>query len=160
MDGFFVPFANYIMLNMQNAYYEGYTGYFEVKNWFLYNFRGAVTHAALVYLVCWHDRKLVNSSGLMRNYLSDSYTPPGFAILEDTVFQLVTTSNGGKILRARKSNETQDILSYLGLSAIDPIMQRAMRTKRQSAEEGIRLKDDSDVYVFPCLEIVPLEKDF
>lgn len=136
VDGGRMPCADYEDPDMQNAYYEGYTCSVEVTNLFVYNFKGELIHAAVNYPGSWHDNRLAMTSGLIFPNLGDEMTPPGFAILGDSAF--VTRTTGGKVVRARKNNETGEIPTDAVLAAVDIIMQRVMPSERQSAEWGIR----------------------
>lgn len=53
-DGIF-PCAEYLDVNLLNAYFEGYKQAIEVKNLFVFNVFGDFIHAAVNYPGCWHD---------------------------------------------------------------------------------------------------------
>ena len=65
-------------------------------------------------------------------------TPPGVAILGDSAFVNTTKATNGKVLRNRKSNEMNDIPKSAELAVVDVLLQRAMKSERQSAEWGVR----------------------
>lgn len=65
-------------------------------------------------------------------------TPPEFAILGDSALAIETRIFGGKVIRARKRNETQSISTSVELEVVTLAIQRAMPSKRQSAKWGIR----------------------
>ncbi|CDF33017.1 unnamed protein product [Chondrus crispus] len=123
---------------MQNAYFKGFTQGVEVTNLFVWNFYGELIHAAINFPGSWHDTKLASASGLYFPKLSDEYTPPGYAVLGDSAFVNNLKATNGKVVRGRKSNETNDIPCSLALAAVDTILQRAMPSERQSAEWGVR----------------------
>jgi len=56
-DGGRMPCAEYTGVDLQNAYYEGYTQSAGGKNLFVFNFKGEMIHAAANYPGCWHDEK-------------------------------------------------------------------------------------------------------
>lgn len=138
VDGGRLPCADYDNSDLQNAYYEGYTGNVEVTNLLVFNFFGEVIHAAVNYPGSWHDSKLASVSGLIFPKLGDDMTPPGFAILGDSAFVCDLRVAHGKVVRARKANEVRDIPTSAALAAVDIIMQRVLPSERQSAEWGIR----------------------
>lgn len=138
MDGGRLLCADYINTDIQNAYYEGYTGNVEVTNLLVYSFDGCLIHAALNFPGSWHDSRLANQSGLMNDLLSDEKTPVGMAILCDSAFMAATAKTGGKIIRARKVTERSEIPCSELMSAIDDILQSVMPSERQSAEWGVR----------------------
>lgn len=82
------------------------------------------------------DSKLASLSGLVFPRLDDAMSPPGFALLGDSVF--ITCNINGKNLRSRKYTETSDILQSSALAAAKFLMQHVMLRKRQSAEWGVR----------------------
>lgn len=86
VDGGRVPCAHYTDCDMQNAYYEGYTGNVEVTNLLVFNFFGEIIHAGVNFPGSWHDSKLASLSGLIYPKLSDEMTPHGYAILGDSAF--------------------------------------------------------------------------
>ena len=137
-DGGRMPCADYTDTNLQNAYFEGYTQNVEVTNLFVWNFFGEIVHAAVNYPGSWHDTKLAGVSGLYDPKLSDEITPPGFAILGDSAFVNNTNTTHGKVLRGRKTNETNNTPESAALAAVDVILQRVMPSERQSAEWGVR----------------------
>eukprot|EP00171_Calliarthron_tuberculosum_P005428 IDg5428t1 len=138
VDGGRIPCADYVDADMQNAYYEGYTGNVEVTNLLVFNFFGEIIHAGVNFPGSWHDSKLAVLSGLIYPKLGDDFTPPGYAILGDSAFASSMRVGGGKIVRARKQNETVDIPESPELAAVDLVLQRVLPSERQSAEWGIR----------------------
>lgn len=138
VDGGRMPCADYEDQDLQNGYYEGYTGSVEVTSIFVFNFRGEIIHAGVNFPGSWHDSKVVLASGLLLDRLSDEKTPRGKAILGDSAFVTNTRVTHGKIIRGRKTTETSDIPLSPLLAAVDAILQRAMPSERQSAEWGIR----------------------
>lgn len=134
VDGGRMPCADYTDPNIQNAYYEGYTCCVEITNLFVYNFKGEIIHAGLNYPGSWHDSILAFRSGLVNPKLH-IWTPCGFAILADSAFQFYGLD--GKIVRARKFSENQDLPVSAEMEEIDRIMQQIMPSERQSAEWGI-----------------------
>jgi len=108
-DGGGTPCADYTDLNLQNAYFEGFSQGVEMTNLSVFNFFGELIHAAVNYPGSWYDTKLATASGLYFPKLSDSVTPPGMAILGDSVFVNRTRAANGKIIRVRKANEVSDI---------------------------------------------------
>lgn len=138
MDGGRFPCADYSNKDVQNAYYEGYTGNVEVTNIFVFNFYGEIIHAGVNYPGSWHDSKVVVASGLLLDRLSDEKTPRGKAILGDSAFVAKARVSHGKIIRGRKSTETEDVPVSELLARVDAVLQRVMPSERQSAEWGIR----------------------
>lgn len=138
MDGGRMLCADYQDEDLQNAYYEGYTGNVEVTNLLVFSFYGEIIHAGVNYPGSWHDNKVLIASGLLADRLSDAKTPIGFAILGDSAFVARTRVVHGKIIRGRKSTETEDVPASSMLAAVDAILQRVMPSERQSAEWGIR----------------------
>lgn len=138
VDGGRMLCADYSDADLQNAYYEGYTGNVEVTNIFVFNFFGEIIHAGINYPGSWHDSKVVLASGLLLDSLSDAKTPRGRAILGDSAFVVKSRVIHGKIIRARKSTETVDTPTSSLLASVDAILQRVMPSERQSAEWGIR----------------------
>lgn len=138
VDGGRMPCADYTDVDMQNAYYEGYTTNVEVTNLLVYNFKGELIHAALNFPGSWHDSRVANMSGFIYPLLyEDDITPPGMAILCDSAF-LSGREIKGKLIRARKSNEVTEMFESEELAAIDIILQRVMPSERQAAEWGVR----------------------
>ena len=76
----------------------------------MFDLRGEVIHTGVNLPGAWHYRKVANMSGLISPKLEDELTPPGFAILADSTFTNDTRLTGGKVIRERKANETQEIL--------------------------------------------------
>lgn len=138
IDGARMPCADYTDSDLQNAFYEGYTGNTEITNIFVFNFKGELIHAAVNFPGSWHDSKVVLSSGLLLDRLSDDKTPRGYAILGDSAFIARARVTHGKILRGRKASETHDVPESALLAAVDAVLQRAMPSERQSAEWGVR----------------------
>ena len=134
VDGARLPCADYTNADLQNAFYEGYTQSVEVTNSFVWNFFGEIIQAGINYPGSWHDSKLANASGLLFPKLSDSMTPPGYAIPGDSAFIGHTRHTKGNIVRGRKSNETKRIQSSPEMAAVDIILQRVMPSERRSAE--------------------------
>lgn len=124
-----MPCAEFENVDLQNAYFEGYTEQVEVTNLFVWNFKGEIIHAAINFPGSWHDSKLATVSGLYHELLADEKTPPGMAILADSAF--VTRTTNGKIVRARKTNETNAIPHSTFLAAVDVILQRIYPSERQ-----------------------------
>ncbi len=139
-DGARMPCAEYTDIDLQNAYFEGYTQCAEVTNLFVWNFYGEIIHAAVKFARGWHDIRPASASGLCLPKLSDQNTPPGFAVLGDSAFINTTSTTGGKVVRGRKSNETNDVPESPESFAIDIILQRVMPSERQSAEWGVRAR--------------------
>ena len=137
-DGARMPCADYTNVDLQNAYFEGYTQEVQLTNLFVWKFFGEIIHAAINFPGSWHDNKLAGASGLYFTKLSDEMTPPGYAVLGDSAFVSDTRRTNGKIVRARKTNETSDIPYSATLAAVDVLLQRAMPSERQSAEWGVR----------------------
>ena len=137
-DGGRMPCADYTDLDPQNVYFEGLTQNVEVTNLFVWNFFGEIIYASVNYPGSWHDTKLAGMSGLYFPKLSDEMTPPGMAILEDSAFVNTIKATNGKGLRSTKSNEVNDIPKSAELAPVDLMLQRAMPSKRQSAEWGVR----------------------
>lgn len=131
-------FQNYGDLNLQNAYYEGYTQSKEVANLFVFKFFGEIILAGVNHPGSWHDKKLAGTTGLYFPKLSASIKPSSMAILGDSAFVNGTDCTNGKFLRARKRNETDGIIQSGELSAIDLIIMRVMPNERQSAKWAIR----------------------
>ena len=86
LDGGRMPTATCMDVNLQNAYFEGFTQQHEVTNLLAFNFKGEIIHAALNYPGSWHDSKLAYVSGLYRPKLTDEKTPPRYALLVDSAF--------------------------------------------------------------------------
>lgn len=104
----------------------------------MFNFYGEVIHAAINYPESWHDTKLASVSELYFPKLLDAMTPPGTRKLGDSAFVNNTTCTNRKIVRAKRTSETQGIPHSKELAAIDVIMQPILPSERQSAECGIR----------------------
>ena len=138
LDGGRMPCAAFTDGNLQNAFYEGYTGNVEITNIFVFNFKGELIHSAVNFPGSWHDSKVVMASGLLLKKLSDEKTPVGYAILGDSAFVTRARVVHGKIVRSRKSSETHDVPLSAMLAAVDAVLQNAMPSERQSAEWGIR----------------------
>ena len=102
-DGSRMPCADYMDVDTQNAYFEGFTQGVEVTNLFVWNFYGEIMHAAVNFPGSWHDKKLAGASGLYYPKLSDEMTPPGYAILRGSAFVNNTSVTNGKVLRGRKN---------------------------------------------------------
>lgn len=79
-----LPCAEYINLDTQNAYYDGYTANMEMYNLLVCNFFAEVIHGAINYPGSWHENKLAVASGLYYPKLCEEHTPPGFEILGDS----------------------------------------------------------------------------
>ena len=133
-----MPCADYTDVDLQNAYFEGFTQNVEVTNLFVRNFFGDIIHASVSYPDSCHDTQLAGMSGLYFPKLSDEMTPPGMAILGDSAFFNTTKATNGKLLRGRKSNEVNDIPKSAALAAVDLLLQRAMPSERRSAEWDVR----------------------
>lgn len=73
-------------MDTKNAYYEGYTCSVDVNNLLIFNFKGEVIYAAVNFSGCFHDSKVASLSGLVYAKLGNVGTPPGYAILRDSVF--------------------------------------------------------------------------
>lgn len=58
MDGGRMPCADYIDVDTQNAYYEGYSQNVEVTNLFVWNCFGEIIHAGLNFPGSWHDSRI------------------------------------------------------------------------------------------------------
>lgn len=104
----------------------------------MYNFGGEIVHATINYPGSWHDTKLASMSGLLYPKFGDEMTTPEFAILGDSAFLVDTCVSGGKIVRRRKTNETDSIPESAQLAAVNLILQRLFPSERQSAEWRIR----------------------
>ena len=137
-DGGRMPCADDTDIDLQNAYFEGFTQNVEVTNLFVWNFFGEIIHAAVNYPGSWHDKKLAGMSGLYFAKLSDEMAPPGMAILGDSAFVNTTKATNGKLLRGRKSNEVNDIPKSAAPAAFDLLLHLTMPSERQSAEWGVR----------------------
>lgn len=138
MDGGRLPCADYCDPDTQNAYYEGYTTNIEVTNLLVFDFFGQIIHAGVNFPGSWHDARVAIQSGLYYPKLSNEFTPNGFAILCDSAFTVDAKSTDGKIVRAKKTNETKELCSSWELSAVELVLQRIYPSERQSAEWGIR----------------------
>lgn len=134
-----MPCADYEDKDLQNAFYEGYTGNLEVTNIFVFNFRGEIIHSGVKFPGSWHGSKVVLESCLLIYKLSDERTPRGKAILGDSDFIINSRVVHGKITRGRKSTETIDIPMFPLLAAVEAILQRSIPSELQSAEWGIRV---------------------
>ena len=128
LDGVRMPTATFVDVNLQNAYFEGFTQQDEVTNSLAFNFKEEIIHAALNYSGSCLDSKLAHVLGLYWPKLSDEKTPPGYALLVDS----------GKLVRARKVNEVNDVQHSKTLAAIDMVLETGMPSERQAAEWGIR----------------------
>ena len=122
---------------MQNEYFEGCTQHVEVTNLFVWNFKGEIIHAAMNFPGSWHDSKLATISGQYHYFLSDKL-PRGMAILADSAFVTSMKTTNGKIVRARKTNETSSVPNPTYMAAEDLIPQKVYSSERQSAEWGVR----------------------
>lgn len=96
IDGGRMLCADYEHPDLQNAYYEGYTGNVEVTCMFVFNFFGEIIHAGVNYPGSWHDKKVVIASDMLLDRLSDAKTPVGYVILGDSAFIVKTKVTGGK----------------------------------------------------------------
>lgn len=85
-----------------------------------------------------HDSKLSSACKIIFPRLSDEKSPPGFEILGECAFFISLRMTPGNIVRLRNSNETEGILRYALLSAVDIVLQRVIPSERQSAEWVIR----------------------
>lgn len=86
---------------------------------------------------------------MYQDVISDEKTPPGMAILADSAFVTSTKATNGKLMKARKTNETQDLPKSVPLSAIDVVLQRIYPRERQSAEWAVR----AITSIFPRLKV-------
>lgn len=66
--------------------------------------------------------------------LADSITPTGYDILVDSAFPRFSEGLHGKLIRARKSNESSHIPESQSLAAIDSVLEVVMTLKWQSVE--------------------------
>lgn len=123
---------------MHNDRYERYRDSIEVINLLVFVFSDEMIHDATNYPRSTHDGKLAAMYGLRTDYLSYENTPSSFKILENRASVMDTRASGEKIIRARKSNESQGILESAGLCAVDLLVQSAMTNERKSAERGIK----------------------
>lgn len=137
-DGGRMPCATYTDEFLQNAYWEGFTQADEVTNLLVMNFHGELIHAGINYPGSWHDSKVAAYSGLYYPRLSDEMTPAGYCILVDSAFPRYGGDLRGKLVRARKDNERNDIPAAASLAAVDALIEKAMPSERQSAEWGVR----------------------
>lgn len=128
----------YASYNIQNGYYEGCTEQEEVTDLLVFNLFGEVIPAAINFPGSWHDTKLAALCELYYPELGDEKTPPSHVIIGDSAFINNTRSTNGKIICARRTNETSGIPESQELAAIDLILQHIMPTERQSAKWGIR----------------------
>lgn len=85
-----------------------------------------------------HDSTLANSSGFIYPKLSDSLTPPGYAILGDSAFLAYYRVVHGKIIRGRKRSEKRNISQSEELQEVDLVLQIIIPSERQSGEWDVR----------------------
>lgn len=125
-------YADYYDSDIHNAYYQGYTGNVEVSNLFVFNIFREVIHTGVNFSGRKHGIKLASTSGFVYPKLGEEITPAGNYILGDSPLLSSLGVASGKIVRARKSNETKDITSYTTLVEIGLVLQLVL--PRQSAE--------------------------
>lgn len=85
LDGGWLACTDYTALDIQNAFYEGYTTKLDVKNLFAFNFKGEMIHATVNFPGSYHDSRIPNTSWLI-NHLLQERTSRGYAILCDSAF--------------------------------------------------------------------------
>lgn len=129
-----MPCAGYMDTNLQNACSKRFMQGVEDTNLFVWNFFGEVIHATVNRPGGWHDNKLAGQSGLHFRKLSDEMTPPCFALLGDSAFVNNIQTTKGKVIRRRKSNETNYIPLLAGLTTMHIILQRVLQSEWQSAK--------------------------
>lgn len=101
----------------------------------MFYFKGKIIHAAANYPGSWPDSRVAYAPGLMFPKLGDRMTRSARAS-----FGGQTVSDDGhaiKVVRGRKTNETEGITSNVHISAIDLIVQRVTSYERQTAEWAI-----------------------
>lgn len=96
VDGGTLPCADDDDVEVQNSYYEGYTGNVEETNILVFNSAGEVTHAGVNFPGSWHDSREARVSGLWYPKLGDEMTPPGNALLGDSAFVASLNEGGGR----------------------------------------------------------------
>lgn len=136
MDGGRILCASHTILDVRNAFWEGFTQNHEVTNLFVWNFYGEIIFCALNFPGSRYDSRLVMDSGFYRPLITDR-TPLGFAILADGAFPKSAADLEDKIVRARKANESSPF-SCTYLKAVDILLERAMPSERQAADWGVR----------------------
>lgn len=136
-DGGRFPCADYINLNVQNAFSEGYTQRAEVTNVFVFNFKGELIFAAINFPGTWHDSEIADRTDLYHEKLSDRMTEPGMAILGDDVFVNDTGAANGKIVRSKDVNEANMIPEAAGRAAIDIILRAYSSEHQHNTEWGV-----------------------
>lgn len=99
VDGRRLPCADYIHLQIQTGYYNGYTGNVEVTYLLVYSFFGEVIHSAVNYTGSWHEKRLALTSGLYHQTLNGEYTTPVYSIVVDSTFAGSAMSTNGKLAR-------------------------------------------------------------
>jgi hypothetical protein len=132
VDGLSLPLADFLDIDKQNAYYNGYKSSCRVTNLIVFSSEGDIIFVKYNCPGSWHDSVLAQTP--LYDTLLLKHTPSPYSIIGDTAFQ----SNGDmkeKILTPFKQGQ---ISQHSDLAAYEIQLHQHITSVRQSVEWGMR----------------------